>query len=80
MKSKWRGWNEGVLSEDLVGFGFTHKKGSLVRFKRIKNPTHVGYTRLTEYSWHYLDENNDNLIRTSERIIEGFPYIKEKYL
>ena len=80
MKTKLRGWNEGIISQDLVGFGFTHKKGSLVRYKKKRAVRDSDGFRLTEYEWYYLDENNHNLIRTSERIIEGLPFIKEKYL
>ena len=77
MKPKTRGWNEGIISEDLVGLGYTHKKGSLVRYKRKKTlPDPDGFL-LTNYEWHYLDENNYNLIRHFKRMIEGLPNINE---
>jgi hypothetical protein len=78
---KERGWNEGLLSEDLTnGHGFTHKKGSVVRYKRKKTISDKYGLKLTEYEWWYLDENNRNLIRTKSRLIEGLPIIKESYL
>jgi hypothetical protein len=77
MRPKIRGWKEGIISEDLVGFGFTHKKGSLVRYKRYKTFADSDGFRLTAYEWHYLDENNRNLIRTTRKIIEGEDFIIE---
>lgn len=78
---KQRGYNEGVISEDLTnGYGFTHKKGSIVRYKRKKSIRDKDGFRLTEYEWWYLDENNMNLIRTTKRLIEGLPIIKESDL
>ncbi len=67
---KWRGWKEGVLSEDLksIGGGFVHKKGSVVRYRKKKvygeNMCWGG-----KYEYHYLDLNNFNLVRTSEFLI-----------
>ena len=49
MKTKLRGWNEGIISQDLVGFGFTHKKGSLVRYKKKRAVRDSDGFRLTEY-------------------------------
>ena len=36
MKPKLKGWKEGVMTEDLIGFGCKHTKGSTVRYKRYK--------------------------------------------
>lgn len=81
MKPKRRGWSEGVMSEDLRSLGgYTHKKGTVVRFKRIKTVPDADNTKLTEYEWHYMDQDNYHLIRSIERTIEGLPHIKEKYL
>lgn len=80
MKPKIRGWSEGIISKDLVGFGYTHKKGSLVRYKRKKSVRDSDGFILTNYEWHYLDENNYNLIRHFERIIDDLPNIKEEFL
>ena len=78
MKPKMHGWKEGVKSEDLNGFGgVTYKKGDTVRYKRVKTlPNKDGY-KMTDYEWHYLDENNYNLVRTTKRIIEGLEKIIE---
>lgn len=80
MKPKRIGWNEGVMSEDLVGFGFTHKKGSTVRFKRYKTMEDKYGKVSTKYEWHYMDQNNYNLIRSTRRMIEGLPFLQEEYL
>jgi hypothetical protein len=80
MKPKLKGWKEGIISEDLCGFNYTHKKGSLVRYKINKTQPDSDGFRLTEYEWHYLDENNFNLIRSVRKIIEGEKYIVEPYL
>lgn len=77
---KTRGWTFGVISEDLVGFGHTHKKGSTVSYKRKKTFRDTDGFMLTEYEWWYCDENGSNLIRHTKRIIEGLPLIKEPYL
>lgn len=75
MKQKLKGWKEGVLLEDLRGFGHTHKKGDVVRYKRYKN------NGFTKYQYHVLDQNNYNLLRTSTLKIEGENLIDywEKY-
>lgn len=80
MKPKNRGWKEGIISEDLIGFGYAHRKGSLVRYKRVKTLKDSEDFRLTEYEWHYVDENNYNLIRTNKKIIEGEEKIIEESL
>lgn len=71
MKPKIRGWKEGVLKEDLKSVGGTIlKKGSIVRYRRFKvYETETGYWT-GEYEWHYLDQNNFNLIRESDLLIE----------
>ena len=68
MRPKIRGWKEGVMSEDLVGFGHTHKKGDTVRYK--KHRTIDEDTSYSKYEYHYIDLNNFNLIRTSKFLIE----------
>lgn len=81
MKPKLRGWKEGIITRDLRSAGGgMHKKGSLVRYKRKKTIEDSDGFRLTKYEWHYLDENNYNLIRSIELTIEGEPYKKEEYL
>ncbi len=77
MKPKRRGWREGILTKDLQGLGKGYKKGDTVRFRRYKTlPSENGF-RLTEYEWHYVNTDNQNLIRTTELIIEGLEYIDE---
>lgn len=69
MKSKIRGWNEGVLSEDLRSMGGSElKKGSIVRYKKHKefDKDSVWTGR---YQWYYIDENNSKLIRTTQFLI-----------
>lgn len=81
MINKRRGWQEGVITEDLKSVGgYTHKKGSIVRFKRHRTQPDKDGFKLTKYEWHYLDQNNYNLVRTYERIVEGFDYIKEPFI
>lgn len=77
---KTRGWKFGVIYEDLVGFGYTLKKGSVVSYNRKKAFRDKDGFLLTQYEWWYSDETNTHLIRTSRRIIEGLPVIKEPYL
>jgi hypothetical protein len=73
-----KGWQEGVLLDDIHGLNYTHKKGSIVRYKRYK--TKPDDDRLTKYEWHYLDQNNANLIIATKRIIEDLPIIEEPFL
>lgn len=80
MKPKQRGWKEGIISEDLNAYGGGgHKKGSLVRYKRVKSQKDSDGFKLTDYEWHYIDENNYNLVRTTKLIIEGLEKIIEPY-
>lgn len=80
MKPKQKGWKEGIISEDLKSLGgITHKKGSLVRYKRVKTIKDKDGFKLTDYEWHYIDENNYNLVRTNKLIIEGLEKIIEPY-
>ena len=82
MKPKHRGWLEGIITQDLmtVGGSSGHRAGDIVRYKRIKTiPDRDGF-KLTDYEWHYVDQNNFNLVRTTEIIIVGVPYFKEPYL
>lgn len=81
MKPKTRGWHEGILSISLTnGFGVTLEKGSIVRYRRFKSLRDKDGFKLTMYEWHYLNEDNQNLVRTSSRTIEGLPLIKEEYI
>ena len=81
MKPKIRGWNEGIMSENLTSVGgYTHKKGSVVRYKRKRVYPDDDGSKLWNYEWHYLDENNYNLVRSDSRTIEGLPIIIEKML
>lgn len=69
MKPKWKGWKEGIITEDLMAVGGTvHRKGSIVRYKRFKS---IGDDKLvSEYQWHYLDQNNFNLVRHYKLLID----------
>lgn len=70
MKPKIRGWKEGVITQDLRSMGgFTHRKGSTVRYKRHKEYDSDGYWT-GEYQWYYVDTDNYNLIRTSELLVD----------
>jgi len=69
MKQKIRGWKEGVITQDLRSMGgFTHRKGSTVRYKRHKEYDSDSYWT-GEYQWYYVDTENNNLIRTSELLV-----------
>ena len=69
MQPKRRGWNEGILTEELRSVGGTiHKKGSTVRYKKYKEMDKNRYWT-GEYEWHYIDTNNFNLIRTDKLLI-----------
>ena len=71
IKKKYRGWKEGVLSEDLKSVGGTmHKKGSIVRYKRHKAfDSENNYMWMGEYEWHYLDQSNYNLVRGGDKLL-----------
>lgn len=77
MKTKIRGWKEGILSEDLRSIGGTmHKKGSTVRYRRFRElDTETGFYT-DNYEWHYLDTENYNLIRSHELLIEPNTQVK----
>lgn len=69
IKPKTRGWSEGIMKEDLrsVG-GTTHKKGSIVRYRKIKVLDENNcYT--SEYEYHYVDQSNYNLVRGGEILL-----------
>ena len=71
IEPKMRGWKEGVLNRDLRavgGHGF--KKGDTVRYKRYKVYDLETMCSTNEYEWHYLNQQNKELIRTSEFLIE----------
>ena len=73
MKPKLKGWKEGVMTEDLIGFGCKHTKGSTVRYKRYKqlcNPKRGVFRSGDGYELHYIDLNNYNLIRSTRFLIE----------
>ncbi len=71
----------GILSEDLRSMGGTTlKKGQRVKYMRKLTLKDKEGFLLSKYEWHYYDENGRNLIRTTERTIEGLPYIKEEFL
>ena len=72
METKRRGWKEGIMTKDLAGFnGNTiHTKGSLVRYRKIRSVPDADGFKHSEFEWHYLDQNNFNLVRTREFLIE----------
>jgi len=83
IEPKRRGWKEGVLTEELRSLGGTHKKGAVVRYKKhrlreikeswdCKKQVFVARTLRWEgkYEWHYLDQQNLNLIRSTRFLIE----------
>lgn len=77
MKPKWRGWKEGIITEDLQSGGSAmankppeHRKGDRVRYKRHKEYDSESDFWTGKYEWHYLDLNNYNLVRTSEFLIK----------
>jgi hypothetical protein len=82
MRPKQKGWKEGVLSKSIKSMGGTLLlEGQVVRYKRYKtlpDRSHGGW-KLTDHEWHYTDTDNQNLIRMTELIIEGVPYLKEPY-
>ncbi len=76
MEPKHRGWKEGIITQDLTsagtslsGKGPDFKKGDKVRYKR-----HRVYDEEAcwtgEYEWHYLNDDNYNLVRTSRLLIK----------
>ena len=70
IKPKWRGWKEGILTEDLRnGYGQELKKGSTVRYRRyLTRGSDKAHGR---YEWHYMNQSNTILIRMMELLIEG---------
>jgi hypothetical protein len=70
MKPKLRGWKEGIIIEDLRSMGgFTHRKGSTVRYKRHKEYDSKSFWT-GKYQWYYLDTDNTNLVRSGELLID----------
>lgn len=76
-----KGYKKGIISEDLNSVGGSgHKKGDVVYYKRYKTrPDRDGF-KLTDYEWHYLNENKTNLVRSSRLMIEGIEKFQEPYL
>jgi len=71
MKPLMKGWKEGVITKDLVSVGGNiHKKGSIVRYKKYLINDELKEYSSHKYEWHYLDQDNSNLIRSSELLIE----------
>lgn len=70
IEPKQRGWKEGVICEDLKSIGgTTHKKGDIVRYKRHKEfDDDNSWTGGFEY--HYLNQQNYNLIRCSRLLVK----------
>lgn len=72
MQNKIRGFKEGILLESITSVGgFTHKKGSKIRYKKYKCYADKDGYLFSDYEYHILDENNYNLIRTTRLLIEG---------
>ncbi len=64
MKPKIRGYKEGEITQTLKSLGGTiHVKGSIVRYRRFRNPQDDGY------EYHYLDQDNMNLIRDYKLLV-----------
>ena len=71
IKPKRRGWKEGILKRDLRSVGGSgHKKGDIVRYKlyKVYNPETKRSTN--KHEWHYVNQQNNTLVRTSEFLIE----------
>ena len=82
MKPKIRGYQEGVLDEEIrsVGGG-KHRKGDVVRWRKYKvYPDKDGY-KFSDYEYHVLDIDNYNLIRTTRLKIKGMeiPDLRKEY-
>ena len=70
IKKKYRGWKEGILSEDLRSVGGTmHKKGSIVRYKRFKEFDTETNRWTSNYEWHYIEQSNYNLVRGNDKLL-----------
>jgi hypothetical protein len=67
MNPKMKGWKEGVLTQDICAVaGEPMHKGQTVRYRRYKQYTKSKLHRLSgEYEYHYLNEDNMNLIRST---------------
>jgi hypothetical protein len=71
MKPKIRGWKEGTLTRTIENLGRTkHLKGSTVRYKKHKAWDTERRRWSGKYEYHYVDQDNYNLIRCSELLIE----------
>lgn len=78
-KQKLHGWKEGKLSKDLfTAFGTSLKKGQTVRYKKFKSVPDKDGFRFSEYEYHYVDTDNQNLIRCTRLIIDGETYIDQR--
>ncbi len=81
MKSKIRGWKEGILTRTLTSVGGSgHSKGSTVRYRRYKVYVKTGDFRFSDHEWHYIDTDNYNLVRTTQLLIEGEEFIDERII
>ena len=71
IKPKMRGWKEGILKQDLNAIGgYGHKKGDTVRYKRYRVYDPDTMCSTNEYEWHYINQQNYNLVRTREFLIQ----------
>ncbi len=71
MKPKTRGWNQGILSQDITNvYGTKFVKGQVIRYKKIKERNLEFGTWTGNFEYHYVDENNVGLIRMSELLID----------
>lgn len=71
IKPKWRGWKEGVITQDLISCGgSSHKKGDTVRYKRCRRYDYEDNTWRGEFEYHYVNQQNYNLIRCSKLLIK----------
>jgi len=68
------------MSSNLHGFGYSHKKGDEVFYKRKKTISIRNERNVSDYEWWYFDKNGHNLIRSIYLKIEGEPEIMEKLL
>jgi len=70
IKPKYKGWKEGVLKQDLIPVvGSPLKKEQIVRYRRYKVYESTSHTWFGKFEWHYMDQSNSNLIRSSDFII-----------
>ena len=83
MAKKIKGYKEGILTKNLNSVGGSgHKKGDVVRYKKMKTVRTKNDYVFSDYEFHYLDVNNYNLVRCTKLFIEGEEEIdlREEYL